>query len=69
MDFENAKLSEIEKLETENKLSKNELLVLAKEIGISKTTYTSRSKIYQDIKRFILNRDIITNIESTIKGE
>lgn len=66
--FDSMELATIEKMEQDNYLTKKHLLELAKKIGITKEVFKSKKEIYQEMKRTINNRDVLVEIEKTVKS-
>ncbi|MBY9078928.1 hypothetical protein [Paenibacillus sp. CGMCC 1.18879] len=67
--FSEAEISKLEEFEHKDILSKQHLISLANQIGITKKVFKTKQEIYQEIKRFIVNRDILLNIEKVIKQD
>lgn len=67
VDFNNVNLTEIENMEENDSLNKEQLLTLAHKIGITKKFFKNKKDLYQEIKRHISNRDVLINIENTLK--
>jgi hypothetical protein len=67
IDFCNIELITLEEIQTRDLLSKKQLLILASRIGITKTVFKTKTDLYDEIKRSILNRDVINNIETLLK--
>lgn len=68
INFQNVKLSDIEEFEKNDSLTKNEVILLARNIGIT-IRLTTKKQAYFVIKKFIEDRDILDMIERTIKGK
>jgi len=68
VDFNNIEMSTIDQIESKDLLSKKQLLILASKIGITKAVFKTKNDLYEEIKRSILNRDVINNIESLLKS-
>lgn len=68
VDFSTIEMSTIDHIESKDLLTKKQLLILASKIGITKSVFKSKNDLYEEIKRNILNRDVINNIESYLKS-
>lgn len=68
LDYKTVTIETIDEIQSRNLLPKSHLIELANKIGISKTVFKTKGEVYEELRRFVTNRDILGNIEAIIKS-